>query len=114
MEYARLQRTVETVQRGEDDDNTYAKLMAHESDALRVVERVSDDIRDRKIEASSLWNTPLSALAKEYVAFLKQVYGLYVAGDQKAVVDRLYTPDGLIGGGITVLIVLLLLTLLRT
>lgn len=114
MEYARLQRTVETVQRGEADDDTYAKLMEHESDALRVVERVSDDIRDKKLEASSLWNTPLSTLAKEYVEFVKQVYGLYVAGDRQALMDRLYTPDGLIGGGITVLIVLLLLTLLRT
>jgi hypothetical protein len=113
MEYARLQKTVETVQRGETDD-TYAELMERESDVLRVVERVSDDIRDKKLEASSLWNTPLSTLAKEYVEFVKQVYGLYVAGDQQAVLDRLYTPDGLIGGGITVLIVLLLLTLLRT
>lgn len=113
MEYAQIQRTVVSVQHGDDDD-TYAKLMEQEKDALRVVERVSDDMRDKKLEASSLWNTPLSTLAKEYVAFLKQVYGLYVAGDQKALMDRVYTPDGLIGGGITVLIVLLLLTLLRT
>jgi len=112
MEYAEVEQTVEAVKRGDDD--AYAKIMKHEADALRVTERVSDDMRARTLRESSLWNTPLSAVFKEYVAFVKQVYGLYVAGDQQALMDRVRTSDGLIGGGITVLIALLLLALLRT
>lgn len=112
MEYTAVEKTVEAVNK--DAHDSYSKIMAHEKDALRVVERVSDDMRDRAVDSASLWNTPLSSLMKEYAAFVKQVYTLYMAGDKDAVMERLYTPDGLIGGGITVLIVLLLLALLRT
>ncbi len=111
MEYEQVGGTVDAIKRGDDD--AYAKLMAHEADALRVAERVSDDRRDEAVRASSLWNTPVSSLFKEYAAFVQQVYTLSMEGDQRALLDRISTPDGLIGGGLTVLIVLLLLALLR-
>lgn len=111
MEYAQLEQSVVEVQRGADD--AYAGLMKHETDVLRVAERVSDDMRDKKVRAASLWNTPLNALATEYVTFMKEVYSLYVAGNSAAALEKMYTPDGLIGGGITVLIALLLVALLR-
>jgi len=112
MEYSQLKQSVQDVTNGVDD--AYQSLMKHEQDALRVAERISEDDRRRAVHASSLWNTPLSTVFQEYVKFLRQVYELYVEGDQKALVERVATPDGLIGGGITVLIILLLVALLRT
>lgn len=111
MEYASLEKSVAEVQRGKDD--AYAGIMKHEKDALDIVERVSEDMRTKKVRASSLWHTPLNALAFEYAGFLQETYALYMAGNDAAVKEKLATPDGLIAGGITVLGVLLLVALLR-
>lgn len=111
MEYAALEKSVEDVRSGKDD--SYAGIMKHEKEALDIVERVSDDMRTKKVRASSLWNTPLNALAFEYAGFVQETYGLYMAGNEAAVKEKLATPDGLIAGGITVLGVLLLVALMR-
>lgn len=106
-----MEKSVTEVQRGKDD--AYAGIMKHEKDALGVVERVSEDMRTKKVRAASLWNTPLNALAFEYAGFVQETYGMYMAGNDAAVKEKLATPDGLIAGGITVLGVLLLVALLR-
>lgn len=116
MEYSAMESTVAKIRDTASPafvDNTYADLMKHEKDALGVAERVSDDMRTRDVRASSLWNTPLNAVFAEYAAFMGDVYRIYLAGDKQQFVDRVYTADGLIGGGITLLIVLLLTALLR-
>ena len=106
-----MAQSVTDIQKGKDD--AYAGLMKHEIDALRVAERVSEDMRGKKVTSASLWNTPLNAIASEYVVFVKEIYAMYVAGNTDGVTEKLYTPDGLICGGITMLVVLLLVALLR-
>lgn len=110
MEYAALEKSVTEIRQGKD---AYAGIMQHEQAALDVVERVSEDMRTKKVRSASLWSTPLNALAFEYAGFVRDTYGLYMAGDETAVKEKLATPDGLIAGGITVLGVLLLVALLR-
>ena len=111
MEYAAVEKSVAAVYGAKDD--AYSGIMKHEKEALGIVERVSEDIRTRKIRASSLWTTPLNALLEEYVTFIKELYSMLMAGNNEGAMEKLNTPDGMIGGGITLLGVLLLIALLR-
>ena len=111
MEYDTLRDTVQRITDGAVGE--YSDLMNRETDALRVAERIADDKRDTDIAAGSLWNTPLSRVASEFVEFWKEIYNMVMNEQGDAAMRRMLTPDGLVCGGIALLIITLTLTLLR-
>lgn len=112
MEYSKIKNTVTNIEQGKVED-VYADLMSNEKDSIKIAERISDDIRYKTIETSSLWNTTLSNLAKEYMSFVKRIYDLYMKNKTEEASRMLLSPDGLISMGITILIIAVLLSLLR-
>lgn len=112
MEYAKIKNTVNNIEQGKVED-VYADLMSNEKESIKIAERISDDIRFKTIETSSLWNTTLSNLAKEYISFVKRTYDLFMQNKTEDAARLLLSPDGLISSGITILIIAVLLSLLR-
>lgn len=112
MEYSKIKNTVNNIEQGKVED-VYADLMSNEKESIKIAERISDDIRFKTIETSSLWNTTLSNLAKEYMSFVKRAYELMMQNKTEDAARLLLSPDGLISSGITILIIAVLLSLLR-
>lgn len=112
MEYSKIKNTVNNIEQGKVED-VYADLMSNEKESIKIAERISDDIRFKTIETSSLWNTTLSNLAKEYMSFVKRTYDLFMQNKTEDAARLLLSPDGLISSGITILIIAVLLSLLR-
>jgi len=123
MEYAQIEDTVARIQNGDvnedpagaggSPESAYRSLMKHESDALRVAERIADDKRATDVAAGSLWNTPISGVLSEFIAFWRSVYGLAMDDKMDQVAQRMLSPDGLVSGGIAILGIAVVLMLLR-
>ena len=112
MEYSKIKNAVQNIEQGKVED-VYADLMSNEKDSIKIAERISDDIRFKTIETSSLWNTTLSNLAQEYMCFVRRAYELVMQNKTEEAARLLMSPDGLISSGITILFVAVLLALLR-
>lgn len=105
MEYAKFEAIAERVNKPSDaSDAMYSDMMAAETDVLRVVERVSEDRRNRGVLKGDAWNLPLASLAGEYVRFIKDVYRLVIDGGTTAALERLRSPDGTFYTGVTVVV----------
>lgn len=120
MEYSQIEDTVARIQKGDVEESAdaggesaYRQLMKHETDALKIAERVADDKRSEDIRAGSIWNTPLSKVFSEFVDFWRSIYLLIMDDKVDQAAQRLLTPDGLVSGGIAILGVAVLLCLLR-